>query len=164
MLRYGSLVLYVPSQLLGGGQIHCILLNLFNYRIANGLIHIRSIDLIDFPAGEGILRLARSEGLAKRNSALREVELRALLEDLDIALAVGADRGGDVDSGREMEGHAVGCWVEDSDVVAVVLGVFGDFAAFVVEPGVGPVEEILGAGALLFGGVVGGRAGIWLEG
>lgn len=163
MLRNGSLILHAPAQLLGGGHIHGILLDLLDDRIANGLIHIRRIDLIYLPTGEGALCLSRSEGLSKRNLALGVGELRALREDFNIALAVGTDRRCDVDFGREVQGHAVCGRVEDADVVAVVLRVFGHFAAFVVEPRVGSVEEVFGARALLFGGIVGRRTSIGLE-
>lgn len=73
---------------------------------------------------------------------------------------MGFDCACEVEFRCEVELEGVSCWIEYADVVPVVVGVFGEFAGFVVDSRGGAVEEVFGFGALR------GRveAGVGLEG
>lgn len=88
------------------------------------------------------------------------VHLHAFVVDYEVAFGVGFDCACEVEFRCEVELDGVSCWIEDADVVAVVVGVFGEFAGFVVDSRGGAVEEVFGFGAL--GGGV--EAGVGLEG
>lgn len=73
---------------------------------------------------------------------------------------MGFDCACEVEFRCEVELEGVSFWIEYADVVAVVVGVFGEFAGFVVDSRGGAVEEVFGFGAL--GGGV--ETGVGLEG